>query len=225
MKKYVQTLLVLSSSLIVSACASNNLSTTAQSDDPGFLDNYSILQPVAAESGIKAWRYVNPQFGNHEYNAVQIKPAVIYNDPTSAIITSNVLDETKNGIVRITTSDLVQRKFALASKAGEHVVYVDMIVTGALVNPNTWSLRRLIPAPTAIAMASGEITRIPGDDSLIVLEIGGKALDTNSGLLVGASFVSVPASKFVGKVSTAKDFESALTPWIKLSIANLANNK
>jgi hypothetical protein len=94
----------------------------------------------------------------------------------------------------------------------------------AEVDPVTWKLRQLTSVTSVMGRVTGRIPIESGDNSLLVLEIGGRAIDTQSGLLVGASFVSVPAVRFKEISGNVAEFESALTPWISQALRNFVES-
>lgn len=214
--------------LILAGCSSTSVSGSSFSlsdDDPGFMENYSIFKPVpVAESGIRAWRYMNPRFANHEYKAAIVSSAKIYDPKFACQIPYATIDGGEKFIMEQTRQALINNKFALASRSGEAVLDLDMSVTGAFMDAKSGKLQNIVPVSTAITYAASESIAVARDKKA-VLFVGGKAIDTQSGLLVVGSFVAVPANNFVNKTDTAADFESALAPWLKLSLENFIINK
>lgn len=211
--------ILVSGGLLLGGCAFMSSSGTSPTEDnPGFLENYNILKQIPSESGTKSWRYINPQFANHEYTSVIVQKVNIYQKPDQGGVSEATIKNTKQFISNFTTQHLQEHQYTVVKNSGPKVAAIEMVVSGAEVEPQTWKLRKIIPVSDALAMAKGEMAKDAGDDSALVFEIGSKAIDTQSGLLVGASFVSVPAEMFVGKAGNETDFQNALKPWISLSL-------
>lgn len=197
----------------------------ASDDDPGFMENYNIFKPVAiSESGMHAWRYINPKFANHEYTAAILSSVKIYDPKFACQIPYATINGGQKMITAQATEALVKHKFALTTKPGTATLSLDMNVTGAMVYKSNGKLKNFVPLSTAITYAASEAIAAPSDYTAVVI-VGGKATDTKSGLLVVGSYVAVPASNFVNKTATAAAFESALAPAVKLSLDNFVENK
>jgi len=210
--------------MLITGCAfMPSSSPTEHEENPGFLENYSILRPVPSESGIKAWRYINPQFTHHEYTSVIVQKVTIYENSGQNEISQSTIDNSKKFVSDFTKQHLQEHQFKIVSDTGPKVASVEMIVSGAEIEPKTWRLRKIIPVSDALAIAKG--SKAKEDDSAIVLEIGTKAIDAQSGLLVGASFVSVPAEAFIDKSGNHNAFQDALKPWISLSLDNFVESR
>lgn len=225
--KKIANILLLSTSVILASCAlmgGNPASLSSDSDSPGFLESYNLLRPYHSESGVKAWRYINPKFANHNYKAVIVRPAVIVSNPDENSISPEVIANGQKYLQDYTKNFVKQNGYAVVNNSGSSVSALDIIVAGAEVDPVTWKLRKLTSVTSVMGRVTGRIPIESGDDSLLVLEIGGRAIDTQSGLLVGASFVSVPAVKFKDKAGTVGEFESALTPWISQALRNFVES-
>lgn len=214
--------LVLATSILLASCAFMSSTSKAPSDDesPGFLESYNLLKPYPSESGVKAWRYINPKFASHQYKSVIVRPAVIVSNPDENSISPEVIANGQKYLQDYTKAFIKQNGYTVVSNSGSSISALDIIVAGAEVDPVTWKLRKLTSVTSVMGRITGRIPIESGDDSLLVLEIGGRAIDTQSGLLVGASFVSVPAVKFKDKADSVAEFESALTPWISQALKN-----
>lgn len=204
---------------------SSTASYTASDDDPGFMENYGIFKPVTvSESGMRAWRYINPKFANHEYTAAIISSVKIYDPKFACQIPYATISSGEKMITAQTTQALAKHNLALATKPGIATLSLNMNVTGAMVYKATGKLKNFVPLSTAITYAASEAVAAPSDYSAVVI-VGGKATDTKSGLLVVGSYVAVPAANFVNKTASAAAFESALAPAVQLSLDNFVENK
>ena len=219
---------LLVTSIFIVSCAfmsSSNSSSTPNDDSPGFLESYSLLKPYPSESGVKAWRYINPKFASHQYKAVIVRPAVIVSNPEEDSISPDVIANGQKYLQEYTKNFIQRNGYSVTSSSGASVSALDIVVAGAEVDPITWKLRRLTTVTYVMGRVKGKVSSLEGDDSLLVLEIGGRAIDTQSGLLVGASFISVPAVMFKDQSNSISEFQNALKPWINQALINFVESK
>lgn len=213
---------LLASLFLFVGCAFISPSSQLPSDDesPGFLESYNLLKPYPSESGIRAWRYINPKFAFYKYKSIIVRPAVIVSNPEDNSISPEVIANGQKYLQDYTKTFIQQKGYAVVNNSGSSVAALDIIVAGAELDPVTWKLRKLTSVTSVMGRITGRIPIESGDNSLLALEIGGRAIDTQSGLFVGASFITVPAVKFKDKANSVAEFESALTPWINQALKN-----
>lgn len=215
-------IVLISNAIMLASCAfmSSGNQAASSDDSPGFLESYNLLKPYPSESGIRAWRYINPKFAFYKYKSIIVRPAVIVSNPEDNSISPEVIANGQKYLQDYTKTFIQQKGYAVVSNSGSSVAALDIIVAGAELDPVTWKLRKLTSVTSVMGRITGRIPIESGDNSLLALEIGGRAIDTQSGLFVGASFITVPAVKFKDKANSVAEFESALTPWINQALKN-----
>ena len=194
------------------------------SNKPGFLSDYSILKPLPSNTeSVQNYTYKNPSIKRGSYYAVILNPVILYqpkNESSAPKIYPEVVQKARDNI-RNEIRNSISKNYNIVSKPGKGVARVDVAITGALVEPDSFHVWNVIPVSAVIkltTMAAGYDTKKP------VLIIETNVTDSKTGELLRATVSVISGEKFRSEASTPEEFTKLAEAWIKRAINYMQTN-
>lgn len=175
----------------------------AQSDsatpNSGFLggaDIYARLQPVKAEHGQDAKRWIDPSLRAGQYTAVLIDPVVLYPKPEpSEDVSAETLDQIRGYLTQELKSH-IGGDVTLVESAGPGVLHMEAALTGIVVKPQGLKPRDIVPV-AALFTGLKHLAGKSNQEVHVFIEV--KFLDGQSGNLEAAAMREVGGKTLHGK--------------------------
>jgi len=181
----------------------------AESENSGFLGDYSALSEAQDTAGDKVMRYVNPKFTSAEYQAVIIDPVQYYPAPKPTDqVTTSTLTEISN-YVNKGLNEKLGSKVTLALEPALGVARMRTAITAVAANSAGLKPRDLVPIGFLISSVKGR-----GKEVVIQIEV--EMVDSVTGELLGASVRKGVGAKLASKDAklSLKDVQPLLDKWI-----------
>jgi hypothetical protein len=207
------------SAILLASCATTYNPTQ---NPPGFLPDYSLLKAVdGSPDGTQIFTYKNPYVDADDYYAGIIEPVTIYEGATSESgVTSAQIANAKlainNGII-----GLVKRKYKITNKPGSGVFRLNVAITGATLEKDSFKPWNVIPVSAAIKLGS-MATGLDNKTPFLVVEI--KVTDSKSGQLLKETVSTIKGDSFRMSSSTPEEFNKLAGEWVNQAIKYKANN-
>ncbi len=197
---------------IVSALMLTNTFTNvafAQSENSGFLGDYSALSETKDAAGDKVMRYISPKLTSADYQSVIIDPIQYYPAPKPTDqVTASTLTEISNYVDK-GLQEKLGGKLTLASEPGPGVIRVRPAITAVSANSPGLKPYEIVPVGFLISSVKGR-----GKEAAIQIEV--EMVDSISGELLGASVRKGIGAKLASKDAklSLKDVQPLLDKWI-----------
>lgn len=198
--------------LVISALLlTNSLATVAfaESENSGFLGDYSALSEVTDTAGDKVMRYVNPKFTAADYQAVIIDPTQYYPAPKPTDqVTTSTLTEISNYVDK-GLQEKLGGKLTLATEPGPGIARVRPAITAVAANTPGLKPYEIVPIGFLISSVKGR-----GKEAVVQIEV--EVVDSVTGELLGASVRKGSGAKLANKDAklSLKDLQPLLDKWI-----------
>lgn len=154
----------------------------AQSQNSGFLRNYSDLQETQNATGQTIRGWASPAFTPASYNAVLLDPLVFYPEPKpSAQVSAATLEQ----MLTYTNTALKQalaKRFKMVDRPGRGVARLRIAITSVAAKEEDLKPYQLVPLAFVFTMASRAAEGTP-EKAVIVVEV--EATDSATGKLLG----------------------------------------
>ena len=166
--------------VILGACATGG--DIKQTEDSGFLRDYSVLQEAKDTQGktIRAW--VSPKLTPARYDAILLDPLVFYPEPRPS---EQVSAETLQQILAYSNDALkrsLSQRFKMVDRAGPGVVRIRVAFTGVAAEGEGLKPYQYVPIALVATMATRAATGTP-QRAFILVEV--EATDSVTGELLG----------------------------------------
>lgn len=181
----------------------------AESENSGFLRDYSALSEVKDAAGDKVMRYVNPKLTSADYQAVIIDPVQFYPTPKpTEQVTASTLTEISNYVDKGLNENLGS-KVTLAKEPAAGVARVRTAITAVAANSAGLKPRDFVPIGFLISSVKGR-------DKEAAIQIEVEIVDSITGELLGAAVRKGVGAKLAGKDAklSLKDVQPLLDKWI-----------
>lgn len=195
--------------LTLAGCASSLPTPTEKA--PGFLPDYSILTPVTnAPKGTKIYNYVAPGVKRSDYQAVIVEPVALYQNATTKGIAANQVNGARDAL-QAGIQQVVSQQMPLTNAAGPGVAQLDVAITGAVVDGQSFKVRNLIPVSAAIFMAS-KMTGLDKKTPAMMVEL--KFTDSVTHKLLRETVTIITGDHFRLNSTTSDAFSDMAQQWV-----------
>lgn len=181
----------------------------AESENSGFLGDYSALSEVQDTAGDKVMRYVNPKFTSAEYQAIIVDAIQYYPSPKpNEQVTTSTLTEISNYLEK-GLNEKLGSKVTLAPEPGPGVARVRTAITAVAANSPGLKPYELVPIGFLVSSVKGR-----GKEAAIQVEV--EVVDSVTGELLGAAVRKGVGAKLASKDAklSLKDLQPLLDKWI-----------
>jgi hypothetical protein len=211
--KITQLILTLATCFTISNCATQQ---SPQHKLPGFLPDYSLLQPIETpDSNVKAYVYNAPNINRNEYKSVIVEPVILYQRATESGITKEQINAVKLAINNDLKAALAQKKIILTTNSGPGVARLSVAITGAEVDNEGFKPRNLLPISAVIKLSSMAVGL---DSKKPVLAIETKVEDSQTRKLLTASVTTISGESFRHQIATPEEFTTLAKELVKNAV-------
>ena len=189
---------------------------------PGFLPDYSLLKPADdAPDGTQIYTYKNPNVDRSDYHAAIIEPVTLYQKAgeSGSNVTDDQIQEARSSIDKGMTK-IVSKRLKITNKPGSGVLVLNVAITGATLEKESFKPWNVIPISAAIYMAK-KATDLDSKQPVMVVEL--KFTDSRSGELLKEVVTTINGDKFRTSSSTAGEFTKLANKWVEQALKYSAN--
>lgn len=192
--------------LSLSACAAK---VTKPEEYSGYLKNYGDLQEVKTPSGTPVMRWVDPEADLASYQAIYLKPTVLYPEPKATEkVSAQTLQQLARRCDKAAAAELGKVK-RLVNKPGPGVLVIAPAITAATANTEGLKPYEVVP----VALVQAGVTTAAGtrdEDSHLYMEF--LVTDGATGANVAKSVRKMQGSDLENRQSQIQDntFDAAI---------------
>lgn len=217
MKKSLNFTLALGLGVLLVGCATKMDPTTKP---PGFLPNYGLLKPIPSPDGTQIYSYKAPDAKLSDYHAALVAPVALYQTATESGVTAEQIEKARTNINK-GIQQIVSNKLAITDKSGPGVARVNVAITGAVLEGDSFKPRDLVPISAAIKLAS-MATGLDNKKPIMVVEI--KVVDSQSEKLLKETVTTISGEKFRMNSNTVEEFQNLATEWVQQALKYSSSN-
>ncbi|MEM7292805.1 MAG: DUF3313 domain-containing protein [Pseudomonadota bacterium] len=180
MLRPINTLTLLASMFLLVGCATQP--QVGESDQSGFLADYSVLQPLGGASSTEVLRWVNPNTDPSRYYAVLVDPVAMHPEPLADSAGDNANVAVVLAALDAAIDDaLAQSRLPMSETSGEGVLHLRSALTTVRAIDKPFSANELIPIRLVF---SGLELAADGRDQEVTVVIEYELSDSQSGEVV-----------------------------------------
>ena len=211
MQRFTRTIMILSLTLGLGACSSNQSTPDITQQPPSFLPNYSLLKPIPSPKGTQIYSYKAPGVSRGDYHAALVEPVKLYQSGSQKNVSNAQVQQARTSINN-GLRQIVSQKMPLTNQAGPGVFRLDVAITGASLETDGFKPWNIIPISAAIklaTMATGNESKKP----MLVVEL--KFTDSQTGKLLKEVVTTISGDEFRDASDTADAFAKLANTWVE----------
>ena len=212
MKNLITLVLTFSFIVFFTGCA-NKPDVTQRA--PGFLPNYTLLEPIDSPEGSQIYVYKNPAAKRSDYHAVILEPVIIYEGAMSEdnLTHQHVEDARANidaGIERIVSEQIQLTPFPTVG-----VARLQVAITGATLEEESLKPWNIIPVSAAITLAK-HASGLENKTPILVVEL--KFTDSVNNMLLREIVTTINGEDFRREGDTSAEFANLANTWVEMAL-------
>lgn len=189
----------------------------SEKPNSNFFSDYSLLKPVVAPEGIKAYRYMRFDFDPLNYSAVMIDPVAINQQMKDEKLSPDIISSTQRALNASIQDRIGASKMKIAHEPGAGVLRVSVSISGAEIETEGFKPRNILPISAVLKLAS----KAAGKDSKkAVLLVESKIVDSQTGELMKAGMITIASDSFRDEGATAVEFKNLAEKIVDIAMKN-----
>ena len=189
----------------------------SEKPNSNFFSDYSLLKPVVAPEGIKAYRYMRFDFDPLNYSAVMIDPVAINQQMKDEKLSPDIISSTQRALNASIQDRIGASKMKIAHEPGAGVLRVSVSISGAEIETEGFKPRNILPISAVLKLAS----KAAGKDSKkAVLLVESKIVDSQTGELMKAGMITIASDSFRDEGAIAVEFKNLAEKIVDIAMKN-----
>jgi hypothetical protein len=221
MNRFITAVTVISVATLLAACSNTPKLASQPMPKSGFLQNYSVLVPIASsDADTRIWRYRKAGVNPSSYTGVILDPIYLNQNATKEI-SSEAINGAKKALQDSMVSSVNMRgNIRIVNQPGPGVVRVSVGITGAessTDNLKPWNFTPIGLAMNAAAFAGGVNSKTPA------MLVESRITDSQTKEVIGEGLVTIQGESFRTGGGSVESFVAMAKKVVKVAMETSAD--
>jgi hypothetical protein len=221
MNRFITAVTAISVATLLAACSNTPKLASEPMPKSGFLQNYSVLVPMASsEADTRIWRYRKAGVNPSTYTAVILDPIYLNQNATKEI-SPEVINQAKIALQDSMVSAVnVRGNIRIVNQPGPGVARISVGITGAESSANSlqpWNFTPIGLAMNAAAYAGGVNAKTPA------MLVESKITDSQTKEVIGEGLVTIQGESFRTGGGSVESFVAMAKKVVKVAMETSAD--